>query len=403
MPKLVGYVTWLLVGTGLASPALAAGAAAPNEWSITLATDAQQREILAAVLQADTHWPTRPGETTSAPGSKHEPLVLLDSSFAFGDGASNVVPDPSCRYDGVGADIPTRMDLWLVNNEGSYPGYPIELAQALVRANRLPVALVDPRLPGLHEVSAREVEGIFRAKPKDWDRFFSTFPDEAGFVQVSRAVVEEYRGYFGPVQKALIYVNEGYRPGCGEGTLYWMWRDKKYPDWQIGWEPAPSGKETPAVLFPLVPIMTGPDAGQVPGFSIRIVQVKDQRTVDLINSSVRPDDFVPTGSPLGVATSTAMKLPDGYLRYAIVLTNTGKKEWPPGTALEESVRCDGAITMLETTTHAWSMTPGAIDVWANSVKCPATSSHMSVHVAYESFDPAPKNPDAAKLDVELIQ
>jgi hypothetical protein len=372
---------------------------------VRIATDAQQREILQLVLEADKHWPMRPQARSSAPVTAHAPLVLLDSSFAFGKGITgNVYPDPSCRDDAIGKAIVGEGGLaGMVINGHEIEDYSKSLAQALVLKNQVPHGLTDPHLRELTEMSAREMADIFRAKPNDWNHFFQRIPDVAGYVQVSRAVL----GNFGAKEEeALIYVYEGYQPGCGSGTLYTLNRSKFFPTWTISSMGEPSSKPRPPMPTTLKwqrapePIATGPDAGKISGLDVQIQLVKDQRTVDLIESGKVPEDFVPEQRQ--EQSSVRVKLADSHLRFAIVMRNTGKKLWPPGTEFDVVVKCNKEIAMAGGFTMTRTLKPGEFDVLGSSVACPVPSKQMSIHVKFATGRSSQGEADAAALDVQLI-
>jgi hypothetical protein len=374
---------------------------------LQVATDAQQREILRLVLDADKHWPMRPQASSNSDVLSHQPLVALDTSFAFGAGnAGNVYPDPSCRDDAVGKAIADEGGQPAMEfNQQSIDAYPKDLGQALVRENELSHGLPNPHLPQLAEISANEVARIFRAKSRDWSHFFQSFPDAAGYVQVTRAVLGTYKE---DQEEALIYVYEGYRPGCGSGTLYTLFRSPRFPSWLISSAMEPSGKPRPTPS-PAAPservahdiITTGPNAGKVPDVDVHIQLVKDQRTVDLVERGEIPEDFTPDTRQ--EASTVRVKLADSPLRFVIVMRNTGKKLWPRGTSFDVIVRCDKDIAMAGGLGMGRTLKPGEFDLTGASVKCPAPSSRMSIRARFETGRAQPPGDAyAAALDVQLL-
>jgi len=198
---LVGISTIVIVGPMILHAAKERRAVAASQVKPISATDAEQREIIRAVLKS------RSG-LLIPPGSDGKPLVA-NYTAAICEPATG--GDRAATHCGAlpGADSISNTDL--------DAAIPRSLRLELIAANAHPSRLVDGHWDQADLSSYSSVAEALK-EAGTWQRFYTTFPNSIGLVEFSRAVISNDGSH------ALIYVGHYAGGLAGRGSLQYLTR-----------------------------------------------------------------------------------------------------------------------------------------------------------------------------------
>lgn len=185
------------------------------------ATGSEQVAIMQAVIAA---YQFR-GSPPPPPLPGQEPVAKVKRDILLLDRSPILCPPPE-PTSASRAECGDSIDVLSIGAADLDAQLPRKLRLELLLANKAAVALADPKLPGVRFARSSEVEQVLR--DGFWDGFYSRYPDTAGMLRVSIAVVSEDRS------KALIYFEHVCGGLCGTGDLYLLDRT------QTGWRQAGS-------------------------------------------------------------------------------------------------------------------------------------------------------------------
>jgi len=174
-----------------------------------IATDPEQREILRMLVETQDYSgdpPPPPGLDAGRPVSKKTFVVLSDRTVAL-CAETQTVP----AGDGQCPSWSTTLSPADVD-----PGIPERLVRELMAGNREAQPAAAPVLPGLVVANQAEIEALLSAD--DWQPFYARYPDSAGLLRTTRAVVSADRS------QALIYAEYYCGLVCGTGTVHYLKR-----------------------------------------------------------------------------------------------------------------------------------------------------------------------------------
>jgi hypothetical protein len=177
-------------------------AAAPNP----VIPDAQEASAIAFLVLEGLHFdgvpppPPAPGE--SGESLNRRPLVIEPQSIGFGSATQGPRPDSMTAEYLAGP----MLDEFV----------PRKFREELVLANHDRQPLDLSGLPDLIPVHPADVEKVLAGN--GWDAFYEIWPDTAGLVRMSRAVLSTDR------QQALIFVEFRCASMCGHGDIYLLSR-----------------------------------------------------------------------------------------------------------------------------------------------------------------------------------
>jgi hypothetical protein len=172
------------------------------------ANEAEQGEIVRAVLTE--------GAGLLMPPNERRTVILLNTTVAF-CGLVSSATNKKC------AALPSADSIAEIDLDNDIPR---KLRLELIAANSSPVRVPDPQHPLAIYSSYSSIQEALKG-PNSWDRFYATFPESAGLVEVSQAVLSQDKQY------ALIYVGNYAHGLAGRGFLHYLirtgdtWRIRK--------------------------------------------------------------------------------------------------------------------------------------------------------------------------------
>jgi hypothetical protein len=203
------------VGIGLSLWLMQPMDSRPPPFPSRVATDDEQRQLLKTLVSMEMFRgvPPPPPEVGASPRgiTPFKPLVVADTALLFcKEKTVRELPDSACTVSDSMAGAIANPGFAL-DYEGA-PDIPLAFRVALIEANRSPHRIPLPEDRRVLAGSVREFHRLMGAG--FWDAFYRRYPDTAGMLHTSRAVVSM------DGTQALIYVEHFCEGTCGTGGLY---------------------------------------------------------------------------------------------------------------------------------------------------------------------------------------
>lgn len=198
---LVGAFTIAIVGPLVLHAAKERRAAVASQVKPILATDAQQSEIIRAVLKSRNGLLIPPGS--------HGRLLVANRTVAICE--LDIGDDKAATHCGLlpGSDA--------ISNTDMDAAIPRSLRMELVAANARPTRLVDGHWDQA-DLSSYSTVGEALEDTETWERFYTNFPNSIGLVEFSRAVISKDGSH------ALVYMGHYAGGLAGRGSLQYLTR-----------------------------------------------------------------------------------------------------------------------------------------------------------------------------------